>query len=134
MATTGAGTATLDVETSRASISGLAVGFIHLSGTGSVTISGGSITIGSFAITGNVYPETTPGSCVPDLTAPRCFGGVLANNLTLSGTWSGTVTPPALSGTATVTGSSSITAFGCIPPYSALNGHTMTISNMTTVF
>lgn len=106
--------------------------FLQLGGTPSVAISGGTMTV-TGTLTGNLYPETSTGSCVPDLTAPKC-GIVVVSSATLSGSWPGTVTPPALSGTAVLGGSRSVGAFGCTSPYSALNGKTMTISGLTFTF
>ena len=128
-----AGTATATLATSRLTPFGANTAFfLQLGGTPSVTISGGTMTV-TGTLTGNLYPETSTGSCVPDLTAPKC-GLVVVSSLTVSGSWSGTVTPPALSGTAVLSGSRTVTAFGCTSPYSALNGKTLTLSGLTFTF
>lgn len=105
--------------------------FLVASGTsssGSVDPSAGTASA-VVPVTAQIYRETAPGSCVAD-TTPVCTGPI-ATRLTLSGTFSGTVTPPAVVGTTTLSGSGRTSVLGCALPFAALNGKTVTISSLT---
>lgn len=104
--------------------------------SGTVT-PGGTLSTGNFTSTvGNIYPETSPGSCVPNTSAPLCAGVRLdpAAPLSLSGSFSGTVTPPGLSGTAVVSGSGNVQAVGCSSPFGALDDRILTLTSVNVTF
>ncbi len=108
--------------------------------TGTINHTTTAFTVGPFSSTvGNLYPETFPGSCVPNTNAPLC-GGVRLNTTTaplnLHGTFPAghSFSPPNLTGTAVVSGSGGIQAAGCVAPFSALNGKTLTFTNMNVTF
>lgn len=97
-----------------------------------------NVSTGNFTSSnGNIYPETSSGSCTPS-TSPLCTAVRLSTTvpLSLSGTFPAGATgmTPNVVGTAVVSGSGGIQAAGCLAPFSALNGKTMTISNMDVTF
>ncbi|HEX7135400.1 MAG TPA: hypothetical protein VF228_22685 [Iamia sp.] len=100
-------------------------------GTGSFTLSG-SISTNATTRQANIYART--GACTPTATK-EC--GPIVTTITFTGTFTGTIgttSPYTLTGTATVNGTGTLTAFGCAMPFSALNTKTATITNMTVVF
>ncbi len=108
-------------------------------GTGTMN-STTQFTIGPFTSTiGNIYPETFSGSCIPDTTRPLCAGVRLNTTtapLNIHGSFPAghTISGPALTGTAVFSGSGGVQAATCLPPFSALNGKTITLNvNLTLV-
>jgi hypothetical protein len=98
-----------------------------------------SLTTGPFAPTSQVaiYPEDPLLPCTPDVWSPVCTTitlGATTPILELSGIFLGTVSPPALSGTAYLDGSGRISASGCTAPFAALSNKTLTITDMTVAF
>ncbi|HEX7135399.1 MAG TPA: hypothetical protein VF228_22680 [Iamia sp.] len=100
-------------------------------GTGSFAISG-SIAANATTHLANIYART--GDCTPT-TTKRC--GPIVTTITFTGTFTGTVgttAPYTLTGTAVVSGSGTLSAFGCAAPFSIMNGKQATITNMTVDF
>ncbi len=104
----------------------------HASGT--INTSTTNFSVGPFSSTnGNIYAETSPGSCTIGsavCSAVRLNTTTAPLNLTGSFPGGHTFAPPAITGTAVLNGSGGVQAAGCLPPFSALNGKTVTISNM----
>lgn len=107
--------------------------FLTGSASGTVTLSGGTLS-GSLSVSGaQIKRETSPGSCVAGTVV---CPSINVASLPVSGSFSGSFTPPAVSGTATGIGgtSSPISALGCAPPFSTLNGKIVTISGLDATF
>ncbi|HEX7131721.1 MAG TPA: hypothetical protein VF228_04065 [Iamia sp.] len=112
----------------------------NAAGTYAVTPSGGGT--GTFSISGNLATNGTTntarihartGTC----TAAASECGPIITNISFTGTFTGsigTTAPYTLSGTATISGSGTLTAFGCSAPFTAINGKVITITGMTVVF
>ncbi len=109
---------------------------ITATASGSVNTGAGTVSTGSFSSTiGNIYPDD--GTCNPNLSSPLCAGVRLATVgavLSLAGSFSGTVTAPAIAGNAVVSGSGGIQASGCVAPFAALNGKTLTLNALDVTF
>ncbi len=104
-------------------------------GTGTINAATG-FTVGPFTSSvGNIYAASAGNPCIPDTNAPLC-GGVRLNTTTaplnVTGNFPGghTFAPPAITGTAVINGSGGIQAAGCLPPFAALNGKTLTLTNV----
>ncbi|HEX7131151.1 MAG TPA: hypothetical protein VF228_01170 [Iamia sp.] len=92
------------------------------------TISG-SISTNATTLTARIYGRT--GDC----TATTLECGPIVTTVTFTGTLRGTIDANGnVVGTATITGSGTLSAFGCAAPFTALNGRVATINSMTVVF
>jgi hypothetical protein len=105
-------------------------------GSGADPVATGSLA--SSGLRGNIYPETAPGSCTPDLATPLCstvrFSTVVPLSLSGSFPAGATVSPPNVAGTAVLSGSGGFQALGCVAPLSGFNGKTFTFANVDVTF
>ena len=110
----------------------LDISFVNRTGTNQINTTPNPDTVTlTLGATGTLRTETTPGSCTKGST-------VVCAALTITLTLTGTVVPtnppivaPDAAGTYSLAGSGNVSAFGCVSPYTALNGKTATVSGLT---
>lgn len=104
--------------------------FLALNDPTQVLLSAGTMTVGPVnGMVMDIYPEVSPGSCAPDLSAPMCLSAGFPsgpNGLSVSGPWNGS--------NADLSGSRNVTALGCAAPFTGMGGRTLTITNMIVDF